>query len=96
VPVIRSKCSLPVAAPVFVAGDSATKAGLEALDVWHLGVTMPLTRASERPAFRRDGVRFLMKEGPHPRRAGEGPGMRWNGSGSSFKLVDIVSGEAHL
>jgi Protein of unknown function (DUF1488) len=25
---------------------------------------MPLTRASERPVFRRDGVRFLMKEGP--------------------------------
>ena len=26
---------------------------------------MPLTRASERPVFRKDGVRFLMKEGPH-------------------------------
>jgi hypothetical protein len=26
---------------------------------------MPLTRASARPVFRRDGVRFLMKDGPH-------------------------------
>jgi hypothetical protein len=33
--------------------------------VWHFGVTMPLTRASERPVFSRDGVRFLMKEDPH-------------------------------
>jgi Protein of unknown function (DUF1488) len=45
---------------------TATKAGLDALDVvWHFGVTMPLTSASEKPVFKRDRVRFLMKDGPH-------------------------------
>jgi hypothetical protein len=66
VPVIRSKYSLLAAVPVFVSGDYCKKTGLDALDVvWHFGVTMPLTSASEKPVFKRDGVRFLMKDDPH-------------------------------